>query len=371
MNIPKRTRREFVQTTSAGLGAALVAIQAPALATACASKPDRTIGFALAGIGKLTTNEIAPALKETKHARLTGVISGTPAKAKSLAQAYGVPQSNIYDYETMDRLRDNPDIDVVYVVTPNALHKEHTIKAARAGKHVFCEKPMAVSVDECEEMIAECRDAGVKLSIGYRCQYEPHHLECMRLAREEEFGEAKIIQAGFGFRLTDRGQWRLRRDLAGGGALMDAGIYALQACRYLSGEEPIEVAAFETKTDLARFAEVDESISWQMRFPGGVLASCSTTYNARKLNRVRLYAERGWFGLEPAFSYRGLKGERLDGKPLRFNYVNHFAAEMDDFARCIIEDRDSKVSGQEGLRDLLVIEAIYESIRTSRPVNLA
>ena len=365
------TRREFVQTTSKGLGAAFVLIQTTALSSACASKPDRKIGFAVAGVGRLTTSQIAPALRETKHARLTGVISGTPTKAKALAEAYDVPQSNIYDYETMERLGENPDIDVVYVATPNGLHREHTIKAARAGKHVFCEKPMAISVADCEAMIAESRAADVKLAIGYRCQFEAHHLECMRLAREKQFGEVKIIESGFGFRLTDPDQWRLRKDLAGGGALMDAGIYALQACRYLSGEEPVAVSAFEAKTVPARFAEVDESITWQMRFPGGILASCSTSYNVQRMNRLRVHAEEGWFGLEPAFAYSGLKGKRMDGKPLRFDHVNHFATEMDDFARCILEDRDSKVSGEEGMRDLVVIEAIYKSIRTGLPVSLA
>ena len=364
-----RTRREFVQTTSKGLSAAFVLTQTAALSSACARKPDREIGFAVAGVGRLTTNHIAPALRETKHARLTGVISGTPAKAMALAEAYEVPHGNIYDYETMERLGQNPDIDVVYVATPNGLHREHTIRAARAGKHVFCEKPMAVSVAECEEMIAECSAAGVKLVVGYRCQFEPHHLECMRLAREKQFGEVKLIESGFGFRLTHG--WRLRKDLAGGGALVDAGIYAIQACRYISGQEPVEASAFEAKTVPARFAEVDESITWQMRFPGGILASCSASYNVQGMNRLRVYGEEGWFGLERAFAYNGLEGRRMDGKPLRFDHVNHFATEMDDFALCILEDRDSRVSGEEGKRDLAVIEAIYESIRRDRPISLA
>jgi predicted dehydrogenase len=363
------TRREFVRTTAKGLGAAFVLTKTAALGSACARKPDRTIGFAVAGVGRLTTTQVAPALRKTKHARLTGVISGSPAKAMALAEAYDVPPSNIYDYESMQRLGENPDIQVVYVATPNGLHRDHTVEAARAGKHVLCEKPMAVSVSECEEMIGECAAAGVKLAIGYRCQFEAHHLECMRLAREKEFGEVKLIESGFGFRLT-RG-WRLQKDLAGGGALMDAGIYAIQACRYVSGGEPVEVSAFEETTEPAVYAEVDESITWQMRFPNGILASCATSYNVQRMNRMRVYGETGWFGLERAFAYDGLKGSRSDGEPLRLKHVNHFATELDDFALCILEDRDSRVAGEEGKRDLVVIEAIYESIREGRPISLA
>ena len=365
------TRREFVHATSRSLGAALVLSHTAALGSACARRPERPIGFAVAGIGQVAAHQVIPALTEARHARLTGLISGSRPKAEAVARQYGVPEHNIFDYATMERLAGSPDIDVVYIATPNALHLEHAVGAARAGKHVLCEKPMAVSVAECEAMIAECRAAGVKLAVAYRCQFEAHHLECMRLAREREFGEVRIIESGFGFRFRDPGEWRLSKELAGGGPLMDAGIYALQACRYITGEEPVEVSALEAKAAPARFAQVEESITWTMRFPGEVLAACSTSYNVPGPNRLRVHAEEGWFGLEPAFSYEGLRGERMDGKPLRFAHVNHFAAEMDDFARCILEDRESKVSGEEGLRDLVVFEAIYESMRGGGPVCLA
>ena len=268
----------------------------------------------------------------------------------------------------MDALADNPDIDAVYIVTPNGLHAEHTIRAAGAGKHVLCEKPMANTVAECEAMIAACRERSVRLAIGYRCRFDPLHAECTRFAQQQEFGQLKIIEAGFGFRIGDPDQWRLDGALAGGGALMDVGIYALQACRYLSSEEPASVSALETKTDPVKFAEVDESITWQMTFPSGVIAYCSTSYNVNGINRFRAYAERGWFGMDPAFSYTGNRAVSSRGDIL-IEPVDQFAAEISDFARCIIEDRESIVSGAEGLRDLSVIESIYRSIRTGRTIE--
>jgi predicted dehydrogenase len=272
-------------------------------------------------------------------------------------------------------LADNAEIDVVYVVLPNSMHEEFTIRAARAGKHVLCEKPMSVSSRECRNMIGACDQAGVKLAIGYRCQFEPHHLECMRLAREQEFGTLRFIEAGFGFRIEnypigDLKRWRLEHELAGGGALMDVGIYALQACRYLTGSEPTSVMAREIKTDPEKFAEVDETILWSMEFPQGVLANCSTTYNFGGVNFATAYADHGKFGLGPAFGYGGIQGFAGDS-PIERPSIDQFAKEIDDFSSVIRSGGKSKVSGEEGLRDMLVMEAIYESVRGGRKVAVA
>jgi predicted dehydrogenase len=277
----------------------------------------------------------------------------------------------VYSYDTMHRMADNRDIDVVYVVTPNALHARDTIAAAKAGKHVFCEKPLEISVERCQQMIDACRDAGRLLGTAYRCQFDPHHLECIRLARERVFGASNIIQAGFAIDVGEPGQWRLKRELAGGGALMDVGIYALQATRYLSGEEPVLVSAVETKTDPRRFSEVDESMVWTTRFPSGVVAYCSTSYKAGGIQNLRVNADDGWFELDPAFFYGGNRGRRSDGKEIRYPQIDLFAAEMDDFAQCILEGRPTKVPGEEGLRDVRIMQAIYESARTGRAVSLA
>ncbi len=219
-------------------------------------------------------------------------------------------------------------------------------------------------------MITACKEAKVHLGIGYRCQFEPHHLECMELARSKAFGNIKYIEAGFGFRAGDPNQWRLKKALAGGGALMDVGIYALQACRYLTGEEPAEITAQETKTDPVKFAEVDETITWSMKFPSGVVANCSTTYNFNGVNRFRAYAEKGDFGMDPAFNYSGNKASSSRG-PIQKEAPDQFATEMDAFAKTILMNEPNRVPGEEGLRDLLAIEAIYKSIKEGNKVTPA
>jgi len=373
----QQTRRRFLDTAGRLVGGAAVASGVSSLwptahAFAAEEPPagSRKIGYALVGLGNLSTNQLGPAFAKTKHSRLVGIVTGTPSKEPIWAEKYGIAERNIYNYETFDRVADNPDIDVIYVVLPNSMHAEYTIRAAKAGKHVLCEKPMAVSSAECRSMVDACKSAGRKLAVGYRCQFEPHHRECMRLARDEQFGRLKMIEAGFGFRIGDPTQWRLKKKMAGGGALMDVGIYALQACRYLTGEEPSTIMAQETKTDHQKFAEVDETLVWNMTFPGGVIANCTTTYNFSGFNRFTAFAERGNFGLEPAFSYQGITGTTSQG-PLEFPAVDQFAVEIDDFSRCILDDRPTRVPGEEGLRDLLAIEAIYRSIKTGSAVTLS
>jgi len=336
-------------------------------ALAAASK--KKLGFALCGLGGLSTYQIAPALQKTANCRLAGIITGTPAKAVKWKAQYNIPDKNIYNYETLHRIADNPDIDVVYVVTPNALHLDNALVAAKAGKHVFCEKPMEISVERCQQMIDAVKAANRVLGIGYRCRFEPHHLECVRLVHEQQFGAVKVIDAHFGYN-TPPGVWRLNRALAGGGPLMDVGIYALQATRYLSGEEPVWVSATTTQGDRARFSEVEESVLWEAKFPGGAVSHCSSSYNAVGVGYFRALAERGWFGLDPAFNYGGLRGIRSDGKAIEAASTDQFAVEMDDFARCIQEKTPTRVPGEEGLRDVKIMTAIYESARTGRPVDL-
>src|SRR5438445_512648 len=219
------TRRSFV-SGSAALAALPFISTRVTRALAAASR--RKLGFALCGLGSLSTHQISPALQKAANCRLAGIITGTPAKAARWKAQYGIPDKNIYSYETMHRIADNPDIDVVYVVTPNALHLDNALVAAKAGKHVFCEKPMEVSVERCQQMIDAVKAANRLLAIGYRCRFEPNNLECARIAREKEFGAVKVIDAHFGFNIQPA-VWRLNRALAGGGPLMDVGIYALQA----------------------------------------------------------------------------------------------------------------------------------------------
>jgi predicted dehydrogenase len=374
------SRRRFLQRLGAA-GAAGLSLAAPRggqrVAWAAggdgattAPAPGRKVGFALVGLGKLAQDQLIPALRKTQDCRLTAVVSGHADKAQRIAAANGVPEKNIYSYATFDRLADNPDVDVVYVVLPNAMHAEYTIRAARAGKHVYCEKPMAPTARECQEMIDACKKAGRQLGIGYRLHFEPYNLELARLARTRELGTPKLIDAAACIVIApDPHQWRLDKKLSGGGSLVDIGIYALQAARYISGEEPLSVSARQTITNPSWFKGIDESMLFTMTFPSGLVASCSSSYVTR-LSRWTVSTDSAAFGLEPALYYHNLKGFRSDGKPLVFPDIDQFAAEMDDFARCVRDGHPTRVPGEEGLRDVRIIEALYRSAETARDVRL-
>jgi predicted dehydrogenase len=361
-----RSRREFIAQVTALTATPFLA----SLATA-KTDPQRKLGVALCGLGSFATNQIAPALQLTRHCRLAGIVTGSPDKAGSWIDKYKLPSSSIYSYDNMHEMANNKDIDIVYVITPNALHLEHATKAAQAGKHVFCEKPLEISVERCQQMIDVVKKAGKMLGVGYRCQFEPNHLECVRIVREKELGNLKIIDAGFAFAIGDPTQWRLRRDLAGGGALMDLGVYCVQTTRYLTGEEPIWISAAEVKTDPVKFGEVDETILWQSKFPSGVIANCTTSYAANGFAGFRAGTDKGWFGLDPAYYYSGNHGHRSDGKEINIPVEDQFVLELDHFAECVRTGTPSKVPGEMGMQDVKIMMAIYESIRTGKPVHLA
>jgi predicted dehydrogenase len=368
MKNPSFSRRDFLNTTvSAGVAAGLA--QGGFFSASTFAAENKKLGVALVGLGSLSTNQIAPAFQKSANCKLTAIVTGTPDKEKLWSDKYGIGSGHIYNYNSFDKLASDESVDLVYIVLPNSMHAEYTIRAAKAGKHVLCEKPMANSVADCRDMISACTAANRKLAIGYRCQYEPHHLKCVELARNKELGAIKMIEAGFAFKIGDPKQWRLNKQLAGGGALMDVGVYALQACRYLTGEEPTVITAQETKTDAAKFSQVDESITWLMQFPSGALAYCSTSYNFNGLNRFNAFTENGFVRMDPAFSYAGNKMETSRGK-VELDVPDQFATEMDAFAKCILENKPSKVSGEEGLKDLLAVEAIYKSIETRTSVKV-
>lgn len=359
------TRREVIAQTAAVTAAPFISTR---VTRALAEGARKKLGFALCGLGGFATDWIAPALQKTANCRLTGIITGTPEKAERWSAQYNIPKKNIYSYDDMHRMADNPDIDVVHVVTPNTLHLEHATAAARAGKHVFCEKPMEVTVERCTQMIAAVKAANRLLGVAYRCRFEPHHLECIRLARTKELGAVRLIDSFFSNDIQDSEVWRLKRALAGGGPLLVLGVYALQASRYLTGEDPTWVSATTVKGEGPRFAEVEESCVWQARFPSGAVSQCAATYNTSYGSYLRATTERGWFSLDPAFAYEGIHGTRSDGKELTGGPGNQFVAELDDFSRCIMQKTPTPVSGEEGLRDVEIMTAIYESARTGNPV---
>lgn len=371
------SRRDFLHATAASAAAAPLAAPASlaaATAQAASGEPSRKLGFALVGVGSLTMNQILPAFAECKHARPVALVSGHADKAQTVAAKFGIPERAIYSYDTYERMADNPDIDIVYVVLPNGMHPEYTIRALKIGTHVLCEKPMANTPQECEQMIAAARGAQRTLMIGYRLRYEPFNQAMIKMARDQEFGKTKVVLCDAGFSIGDPAQWRLDKALAGGGSMMDIGIYALNAARYLTGEEPVEVHAMEyTTPGDPRFKEVEETILFQLRFPSGVLANCTSSYGVG-LNRFRVHAERGSFELEPALSYQGLRMRVFRGSTVEERYLpqrNHFAAEMDHLAESIKNGTPPRTPGEEGLADLRVIDAVYRSMRSRAPVKIA
>lgn len=325
------------------------------------------LGIALVGLGGYSRGQLAPALQETEHCYLAGIVTGTPSKIDEWKQRYKIPDGNVYNYQSFDQIKGNPAIEIVYVVLPNALHAEYVVRAAKAGKHVICEKPMAVTVEDCDRMIAACKEAGKMLSIGYRLHFEPHNQEMMRIGKEKPFGTIKRLVAENGF---DGGQgWRLDKKLAGGGPLMDVGIYCVQGCRYTTGMEPIAVRAQEgPKTDPDKFKTVEESLTWQMEFPNGIVANCKTSY-AENLNVLRVEAENGWAELSPAYAYGGIKGRTSKGE-MNFEQVNQQARQMDNFAKAIKEKRPTPVPGEMGRQDVMILQAIYRAMESGERVTI-
>jgi len=358
-------RRRFIEKLSIAMGGLLIS---PSLQLK-KTEPQKP-GIALVGLGRYSTSQLGPALKQTQYCRLAGVVTGSKEKGEQWAKNYGFSSKNIYSYETMPQLADNKEIDIVYVVTPNGLHAGHAIAAAKAGKHVICEKPMANTVAECDTIIAACRTAHVKLSIGYRLHFDPYHQELMRLAREKDFGPFTKITGDRGFVMAKK-VWRADKKLAGGGPLMDLGIYIIHgACMAANGAMPLAVTAKEhekTKPDL--FTDVEEGIDWAMEFPGGAVCNAVTSYQ-HSADRFRAEGKNGWIEFrEHAFTYRGMVVETNRG-PLNFTPPNQQALQMDDFAQCILQNKESRVAGELGRRDLVIIEAIYKAAATGKRVEV-
>jgi predicted dehydrogenase len=307
-------------------------------------------------------------LQETKACYLAGIVTGSPHKVEEWKRKYNIPDKNVYSYQNFDSISNNPEIDIVYIVLPNAMHAAFTMRGARAGKHVICEKPMGISVKECEDMIRVCKESNRLLSIGYRLYFEPYNRMMMELGTKQTYGKIIRIAAQHGLDI-DPEVWRLDKELAGGGPLMDVGIYCIQAAIYTTGKNPVAVTAREgKKTDLKRFSEVEQSLQWQMEFPEGVVTHCETSY-AEEKDLLRADTENGWFELQPAYAYKGIKGKTSQDK-MKLPQVNQQALQMDDFASCVLQNRPSIVPGEMGLRDVKIMMAIYEAVATGKRVPL-
>jgi predicted dehydrogenase len=363
------SRRDFLQKITA---ASIILPFSPACgAQSIKDYKGAVLRVAIMGLGSYGTR-VAEAMQSCKKAKLVGVISGTASKVKDWQGKYNIPEKNCYNYENFDSIKDNPDIDAVYVITPNGLHHDHVIRVAKAGKQVISEKPLALNAKEAQEMIDACKRANVKLLVGYRMHFEPHTLEVIRMRKAGEFGKIMFFQGLSGFTIGDPTQWRLNKQLSGGGAMMDIGIYSVNGSRYMIGEEPVWVTAQETKTDKVKFKEgIDETIQFQLGFPGGAVASCLSTYTMDNLDRFFLNGKQGFAELQPATGYGPIKGRTNKGE-LNQPVVTHQTVQMDEMAGIILEGKQPivPVDGEEALKDMKIIDAIYLAVKTGRKVDL-
>jgi len=330
-------------------------------------KKDR-LGVALVGLGYYSTDVLAPALQLTTQCRLTGVVSGTPAKLAAWQQKYHLPEANLYNYGNFDTIANNPDIDVVYVVLPPSMHAEYVIRAAKAGKHVWCEKPMAPSVRDCEAMIKACRDHQVSLAIGYRMHHEPNTQRIIQFRREQRYGKVISATAEAGYVDPRKDHWKQKKAM-GGGVMGDMGVYPLNALRYGTGLEPIAVTARASTTRPEIYTEVEETMAFELDFPGGVTGVGEASFGKR-MGKLHVTNERGWYELAPFQSYSGVKGTTSDGLVLDATVPNQQAKQMDDDAAAIMHDTPLLAPGEEGLKDTIVVEAIYRAAASGKKESI-
>ncbi|MDH3648811.1 MAG: Gfo/Idh/MocA family oxidoreductase [Saprospiraceae bacterium] len=359
----KQDRRSFIKKTGKGIVlGSLGAVFPYAKVSNIHGVEEKKLGVALVGLGYYATHKLAVGLEETEYCEVKGIVTGTPSKIPEWKEKYNIADKNVYNYQNFENIADNPDIDIVYVVLPNAMHAEYVVKAAQAGKHVMCEKPFDINASRAATAVEACEKAGRLLQIGYRCQYDPNHKELMRIGREGDLGNIKEIRSSHSFFGVRGDNWRYTdRSLAGGGPLMDVGVYSINAARYSTGEEPTAVWARTYNTYPNLMDGMEETIVFTMEFPSGAVANMTSSYVARA-NFIHISAEKGNYGLEPAFGYGGASGYKGEEK-IDYPKRNQQAAQMDAFARNILDGTPVVASGEEGLRDMYVIDALYKSAR--------
>lgn len=330
------------------------------------------VGYAVVGLGKISEHAVLPAFRNAKKSRLIAVVSGDGKKAKRFASRYGARQHCTYD--TFDECLRNPEVEAVYIATNNGSHLQFTLRAAAAKKHVLCEKPLANSSAECGQMIEGCRRAGVKLMTAYRKYFEPACQDLKKILDAGKLGRLKFIHTAFSVNLPRSQRWHLSAELAGGGSLLDVGVYCVNTIRLLTGLEPVEASAYSWTTDPARFRDVDETTSFQLKFPGGLYLQGTSSFAAELASFLQIHGDQGWAALDPAYAYddrRRLFGA-IGGKWFEKNYkvTDEFAPQLDHLAECVRANREPQPGGATGMRDMVIMEAIYEGARTGRPVAI-
>lgn len=355
------TRRTFTKTLGQGIAATAMAVTT--YEAFAHNNPSKKLGIALVGLGSYSQYQLAPALLETAYCKLSAIVTGTKDKEKIWQDTYGIPKANTYNYENFDEIINNKEIAIVYVVLPNSMHADFCIRAAKAGKHVICEKPMAMNVVECDAIINACEANNVKLSVGYRMQSDPHTHQIKKYVKEKTFGAVDFVSSDAAY--ISKGnpdQWRLNYALSGGGALMNMGVYAIQTSIYGAGNNPVSVSAQEFSTKPDYYKDTDETITAQFEFPSGAVGHMMTSHNANG-NRLHVACDKGWFQLDPAHSYGPISGSNSNDEIIKFPHKSQQALQMDDFSKHILEGSTNVAPGDMGKRDMIIVEAIYKSIK--------
>ncbi len=328
------------------------------------------VRYAVVGLGHIAQAAVLPAFRNVDNAELTALVSGDPEKNRVLGQRYGI--GNTYSYEQFDECVKSGEVDAVFIALPNDLHREYTVRAAHAGVHVLCEKPMAVTHADCEEMIGACEENNVKLMIAYRLHFEEANLKAVEIAQSGKLGDLRVFNSVFAMQVKP-GNIRVEAE-HGGGPLYDIGVYCINAARYIFQDEPVEVIASSSDGSDERFREVDETTSAVLKFPNGRLAAFTSTFNAPSVQQYTVVGTKGVLRVDPAFDYAAdLKHYlTIDGKTEEtvFPKRDHFAAELTYFADCVLSDKDPEPDGWEGMADVQIMEAIVKSAQSGAAVKL-
>lgn len=354
------SRRNFIKTTGSFVAASTIGFPSIII-----PKNKEKLGVALVGLGGYSTGRLAPGLQMTEHCELKGIVTGSPEKIPVWQERYNIPDGNVYNYDTMHEMADNDEIDIVYVVVPTGLHAKYSIIAAEAGKHVWCEKPMAKTVDECQAIIDTARKNSVSLAIGYRLHHEPNTQSIIRFGRERTYGRVTNVTSVASYDgYHQDGNWRKSAEL-GGGALYDMGVYPINAIRYSTGMEPVAVNGRQYIVRKDVYSEVDEVTDFELEFSNGMLCQGRTGFG-ESMNYLSVETTGGWYYLKPMSSYSGVQGAVSDGTELPEDPGHQQARQMDSEALAIKESRSPIVPAEEGINDVRIVQAIMKSSREGR-----
>ena len=334
----------------------------------------KAVGYAVLGLSSIAEVAVLPAFRKSKKSRVVALVSHDLGRARKMGKKFGV--KDCFTYDDYDRCLSHPGVDAVFIASVNGAHAEQTVRAAAAGKHVLCEKPMANSVEDCRRMVEACRANQVRLMIAYRKYFEPGSVALKKLVSSGKLGRLRHIFSTY-TEIVDpikARHWQLNPQLAGGGSLMDIGIYCVNTMRWLAGSSPLDATAHAWTDDPKRFSGVEDSIAFRLTHPGGLICQGTSSYSAMAASFVQVHGDKGWAALNPAFAFE--EERRLFGKiqgrwfEQKFKVIDEFVLELDAFADAIRRRRDPAPDGMEGIRDIATVEAIYRSARENRTVSI-